>query len=92
MKTARLLIAMSLLSLIFGGCASAPSTNQLDKILSATLPKTYVGDANIRHHNAYFDFAIVAKNLRFEGDAWRCDSISYERNGRFSTGTITLGK
>jgi len=85
-----LLLAAAIATL--SGCASAPSASAVDGILSRTLPPTFAGDVSISHRNAYVDFKIKAKNLRQENGAWRWESLEYERNGRFSSGVISLGK
>jgi hypothetical protein len=91
MKTFLALIAlMGLLS--FSGCANLPNNGALpvQQALNSLLPADFRGDIDAGHKNAYFDFQIVATKLRKVGDTWRYDSLSYKRNGRFSTGWVTV--
>lgn len=88
-----LLLVFAIASLAFlAGCATASGgPSKIQQALDNALPPDFAGDAEVGHKNAYFDFDIQAKGLRRTDRGWTWRELRYRRNGRFSSGWITLG-
>jgi hypothetical protein len=90
MKNTRFLLAglaALFASILFTGCDDKP---KIQSILDKALPADWVGDIDTGHKNVWFDFEIRASGLRRTEKGWTWTSLSYRRNGRASTGWITL--
>lgn len=73
------------------GCASVRGPLPLQRVLDQNFPKTFVGNAVVKHKNPWFDVTIRFTNLRHVDGVWQYDSAVYERNDRFTSGSVVLG-